>query len=245
MELNITVETSESCYFNIKDSTCGDSGYLPESSSSVEINRFKYSDTIGIARLTLNKTDQQIDLDTIFIPHIAHPKYITIPTQFDGWFTLNYVVIPTKDWFDRSQDQLDFYSTVYYSDGISIYKYINNESTKIEFSELVERNPQNTTISISVNEFTSICFLKKCFISLCKQIFDLRGFSKCKIKGNVDSNLIYNRDLVWMTINIISYLTEFGQLAEAQRLIEQIEQNCNGLCKFEYRGTTWDRCGCS
>lgn len=245
MDLNILIETGESCCFNVKDITCGDSGYIPESFQVNEINRFKYKDTIALARITLNKTSESITNDVIFIPHILTPEFTTITTQFDGWFTLDYIVIPTKDWFDKSEEQLIYYDTVYYSDGINIYKYFQGESSQVSEDELFERNIDNTTISKITQDFMSICYLKKCFINICKELFDKRGFDKCKTKGGIDDTIIYNRDLIWMTINVISYLTEFGQLAEAQRFLEKIEGGCNGICKSNYREQTINGCGCA
>lgn len=246
MELNILIETGESCYFNIKDVTCGDSGYLPESSQTQETGRFKYSDTIGLLRLTLNKSNESIMIyPKVFISHNEESKSISLPTNFDGWFTIEYIVIPTKEWFDASQDQLSNYNTVYYSDSTNIYKYYQEESTTISETELFERNPEGTTISKLTQDFMSICFLKKCFIEICKHLFNLRGFAKCKVKGGVDDNIIYNRDLIWMTINVISYLTEFGQLAEAQRILEAWEGDCNGICKSRNREQSVNGCGCS
>lgn len=245
MKLNIKIETSESCYFNIKDITCGDSGYLPESSEVEETGKFKYIDTISIVRLTLNQTSGPTIKDPLFISHSTEPEYNSIPTDFDGWFTMEYIVIPTKDWFDKSSQFLQNYDTVYYSDGVKIYKYFQEESSESSIEELFERNIEGTTISKLVEDFVSICYLKRCFINICKEIFDKRGFSKCKPKGDLEDVLIYNRDLVWMTINVVSYLAEFGQLEEAQRLLEKIEGECNGICKFYNRDTAKVGCGCA
>lgn len=245
MNINIDIETSEQCGFNLLDTTCGDYGYLPESSQEQIVGRFKYTDTIGIISLTLNKSTEQKLIFQTFVPHNTVPEYINIPTSFDGWFTVNYIVLPTKQWFDNNQDQLDSYSIVYYIDNETVYKYINGENIQTNINELIEVNEYQTTISKYVQNLVSICFLKKCFINLCKQILELRGFSKCKVKGNVDDNLIYNRDLIWMSINTISYLTEFEQLAEAQRLIEILEESCNGICKSFNREVNSYGCGCS
>ena len=53
--------------------------------------------------------------------------------------------------------------------------------------------------------------------------------SACWNKNKIDSELIYKRDLVWMSINVIKYLTECEQLAEVERILETIN-GCNGLC---------------
>lgn len=125
MKLNIEIQTGENCGFNVLDITCGDSGYLPESSEVPEVGRFKYSDTLGIIVMTLNKVDSKESNPPIYILHEVGPQYTFIPTEFDGWFTLNYIVLPTKEWFDNSQEELEVYDTVYYSDGNKVYKYFN------------------------------------------------------------------------------------------------------------------------
>lgn len=246
MKLTLLIETGETCSFKLLDTTCGDLGYLPESSQDFIKDRFKFKDTIGIVQLVLNKTKgSEVIQEPTFIDHRVTSDWITLNSNFDGWFTLTYIVIPNEEWFNSHQDYLQLYQTVYYSDGVDIYKYFNGESQKVDLQELVERNEEDTTISKYTQDFTSICFLKKCFINLCKQIFEQRGFSKCVTRGNVDQQLIYNRDLIWMTLNTISYLTEFEQLAEAERVIELFEETCNGICKSYNREYDRIGCGCS
>jgi hypothetical protein len=53
--------------------------------------------------------------------------------------------------------------------------------------------------------------------------------------------LILKRDLVWAALNVIQYMIDFNQLAEAQRLLERIN-GCNGLCSSEDTGDKG--CGC-
>lgn len=129
MNLNIAIETGESCDFMVLDTTCGDFGYLPEQSDEFQVNRFKYTETIGIIKLTLNKTTESIDKEVIFISHDTPRDYVKVPTEFDGWFTLTYIVVPTKEWFDKYQEDISEYDTVYYADGNTIYKYFEGEST--------------------------------------------------------------------------------------------------------------------
>ena len=58
----------------------------------------------------------------------------------------------------------------------------------------LERNVENTTISRICENYVSICFLKKCYISLCQKILNERCFSECPEKMNVDSDLVFKRD---------------------------------------------------
>ena len=53
----------------------------------------------------------------------------------------------------------------------------------------------------------------------------------------------FARDLVWMAINVIKYLTECEQLAEVERIIETIK-GCNGLCVSSDVTSKTSGCGC-
>lgn len=250
MDLQIKVCTNDNCKVIILDETgTGENGYLPESSTAIVKNRFKYSDTVSIDVLQHNKVGgAEIQLP-VYTLHKDGEKSVTLPVGFDGWFNVYHIVLPTKDWFQRELDKttasaINMYNTVYYSDGIYIYKYFNGVSTTVPIDEIVERNVDDTTISRIYNDYVSICFLKKCYISLCHQIYNSRGFSKCWNKDSTAAELAYKRDLVWMTINVVKYMVQSNQLADAERIIERIG-GCNGLCKSEYRKWPERGCGCS
>lgn len=244
MKLNINIITDSHCKVFIEDKT----EYLNESSSNVAKGIFKYSDISSITVLQHNKLQE-----TVIKTSLHNSKkldYIEVPVKFDGWFTINYIVIPNKEWFDRefSKEQgsaLDLYDIVYFTDNEYIYKYLNGTVSEVNIEEILEVNPIETTISKTNQDYISICFLQKCYINLCQQIFENRGFSQCWNKNNVDSELIYKRDLVWMVINVIKYLTEFNQLSEVERIIELIN-GCNGVCEFNstYQ-SKGSGCGCS
>lgn len=242
MELTLEILTGESCKFQVLDTTAGESGYTD--SSEVVKDRFRFVDTVKIYALQINKLDNSY-LSYSNIQQLKENKYIDIPTSFDGWFTLNYIVIPTKEYVETNKEALkELYSIIYCSDGVNLFKLWDDDFSEIQIEEILEVNPTDTTISKYTEDLVSICHLKECFIDICKQIFELRGFSKCLTKGTIDSQLIYNRDLVWMTINIISYLVEFGEFGEAERIIE-LFGGCNNVCKSKYTTTAGNNCGCS
>lgn len=244
MELNINIITDAHCKVIIEDNT----EYLSETSTGISKGGFKYSDTVSVVVLQHNKTQETVVKSPTYDYHTS--DYIEVPVGFDGWFTINYIVLPNKDWFDREREKssgsaLGLYDIVYFVDNGYIYKYVNGEIYGASIEEVLEVNPINTTISKTSKDYVSICFLQKCYVNLCQQIFNDRGFSQCWNKNSVDSELVYKRDLVWMAINVIKYLTEFNQLAEVERIIEQIN-GCNGLCKSNstYQPAS-SGCGCS
>lgn len=243
MELSIKITTSDSCKVIVQDL----SAYLPEDQTGIVKGKFKYSDTISIDVLQHNKSKETIYTDPVYTLHnTADP--VNIPVKFDGWFTVIHLVLPTKDWFDRESSKqegsaIGLYNIVYYSDGASIYKYVDGQSSETTIDEIIEVNPVDTTVSRTGEDYVSICFLRKCYINLCQQIFNSRGFSPCWNKNDIDSDLIFRRDLVWMAINVIKYLTECEQLAEVERIIETIK-GCNGLCVSSDVTSKTSSCGC-
>ena len=243
MELSIKITTSDSCKVIVQDL----SAYLPEDQTGIVKGKFKYSDTISIDVLQHNKSKETVYTDPVYTLHnTADP--VNIPVKFDGWFTVIHLVLPTKNWFDRESSKqegsaIGLYNIVYYSDGASIYKYVNGQSSETTIDEIIEVNLVDTTVSRTGEDYVSICFLRKCYINLCQQIFNSRGFSPCWNKNDIDSDLIFRRDLVWMAINVIKYLTECEQLAEVERIIETIK-GCNGLCVSSDVTSKTSGCGC-
>lgn len=277
MKLNISICTKENCKVFVKDETLVsyNEGYLPETSQSVALNRFRYSDTGAIEVIFLeryNETKSGVK-ESKYIQHTDKNKDegYEIPIRFDGVFTIYSIVIPTVDWFmhnaENNPSLVELYDAIYTVDydGKAVYKMTkklvpleegetsiwsswNKEAVEIE--ELIERNPEGTTISRTCDTYVSICYLLHCYLSLCQAIFEGQGFSgsngnmACFNRSNVDDGLIYRRDMVWMALNTIHYLVEANRLQEAQRIIEQIG-GCNGLCKgwYEHSGLKPD-CGC-
>lgn len=245
MDLNINIQTNGSCSVVVQDNT----EYLPEESTGTVKGKFKYSDTVSVDILHYNKIKDPYYSNPTYSSRTEQKKYIKIPVSQDGWFEVVHLVLPSEEWFQRESyktrgSALDLYNIVYYSDGERVYKYVNGSSQEITIDEVLEINPVDTTISRISKNFVSICFLRKCYINLCQQIFNDRGFSQCQSKNNVDSELVYKRDLVWMAINVIKYLTECEQLYEVERIIETI-QGCNGLCSSSDVSSKVGGCGCS
>lgn len=247
MDLKIKIITCNACD-NCKVTVQDNSTYLPEDSTGVVKGKFKFSETVSVDVLQLNKTSETVYINPTYTDHSTVAE-TTLQVGQDGWFSLVHLVLPSVEWFNKEKAKtegsaLGLYNIVYYIDEGTIYKYINGSSGQVDISEVLEVNPVNTTISKTSEDFVSICFLRKCYINLCKQILNDRGFSSCWNKNKIDSELIYKRDLVWMAINVIKYLTECEQLAEVERLVEIIN-GCNGLCSSSSSSQNSSGCGCS
>lgn len=245
MGATIKVKTDKKCNIVIEDTT----KYYPEGPTPIVPNEYKYSDTVAIDAIYYNKIQKPYYSNITYNTHIKPDKEVQIPVTSDGWFKVVHLILPTVEWFNNelnrtTSSNLDFYNIVYYSDGNKVYKYVNGKQSETTVNEILEINPKGTNILKDSKDFISICFLKKCYINLCQRIFNERGFSKCYNKGNIDNELVYKRDLVQMTINVIKYLTECNQLYEVERMIETI-QGCNGLCSSLDISSNTNNCGCS
>lgn len=245
MELKINITTSDSCKVIISDQ----SEYLPEDFTGTAKGKFKFSETVTINVLKLNKVQENVVKTYQISEHVDLNKSIELPIKFDGWFTVEHIVLPSKQWFEteivkNTGSALNLYSIVYFADNDTIYKYINGQTYAVPLDEILEINTINTTISKTSNDYISICYLRKCYIDLCQQIFNDRAFSSCWSKNKVDSETTYKRDLTWMAINVIKYLTECNQLYEVERIIEII-QGCNGLCNSTNKSNVQTGCGCT
>lgn len=131
----------------------------------------------------------------------------------DGFYTLCTIKISTKE--------------------SSKYRYVNKKfyegTNEIELQKIIDINPETTKVEIDYQQYFQTCWLRKCFINYCQQIFDLRLNLRC-VSKDIDQDLIYRRDLVWAALNVIKYMTECDQYEEAERLLQRIT-SCNGLCE--------------
>lgn len=169
---------------------------------------------------------------------------ITLPD--DGLYNINHIVLPTVEWLQSMDDPeylSEYIGGIYVTDGENIYLSENNSLTIIEPKDFIQLDTYKTTISKNSKPTFSIYNLQKCYIRLCNSILQ-NDYIKCR--KDVDSELNFKRDLAWMTINVIKYYIGFGQLYEAQRVLERVNY-CKGICQDSIISATYihNNCGCS
>ena len=162
------------------------------------------------------------DFKTVVFVKESRTQEIIFNNVKDGFYTICKLTIP-----------LDETRPYYYKDG----KYYHN-AKEVYLQEIINTNPEITQVQIEYFYYFSTCNLKKCFINTCQDILS-KTKSICN-KQNVDNSLIYKRDLLWTSLNVIKYMVEIDQMEEAQRLLDQIV-GCNGLCP-QYNVSD---CGCN
>lgn len=218
------------------------SQYMPEGDDYIVNTNFKLkkSDSASITLLFANNYSDKSQYQTASFD-------CQIPVNFDSWYTVYYIVLPTKNWVYQNQVIADLFSLVFYIENNKIYRYSKQgvDEELLDYSELIhyaDLTDVKHNISIASQDFMSICFLQKCYVNLCQQIFKDKNFVRCSNK--VDHSLSYTRDLVWMALNVIKYMVEANQLFEAQRILEII-YSCNGICQNGNSKFYESNCGCS
>lgn len=237
--------------------------YLNEDSEIVVSTRdYAYSQTITLNVLTSIKSSGEETLQKYDIVehNIDCIDESDMEMPIDGLYEVSHIIIPTNEWLDyvieRDENALLQYSTICYFDKDSqqFMVYKDEQSSPISIEEVLEINPappvevidKTTTIIRGDKNTFCICHLNECFYKICKGLLgDIQG--KCLNKLDHLSLSIYNRDIVWMALNIIKYLIELGQYYEAQRILENVTQ-CGNICREVFTSTNVigeNNCGCS
>lgn len=245
----IKICSEDDCNIVITDLTQDSDEYIDEDIQNVEIyykqNRFKYSETYTINIIQRNKLESSEILNTYYTEHCSYLDEQHVEIDQDGYYTIYHIILPSVDWLnneltkDKNITSSDI--NIYVTDGSKIYKYNKSELKEVEPKIISEINTENTTISKIESDQFIICKLFQCYINLCKSIFSNTNL-KCLNKSNI-SELTYNRDFLWMSINVMKYHIEKGFFNEAERVLENIDY-CNGFCQQDINITNKSGCGC-
>ena len=176
---------------------------------------------IYIAKLTTS----QGSTPTQTVVKDSRQKKVLFKSEGDGFYTICKLTIP--------KDEMSPY---YYKDG----KFYHNVQ-EVYLNELLSINPKVSGINIDYMYYFNTCNLRQCFIKICQDIFNSQT-SICE-KSGLDGALVYKRDLIWSTLNVIDYMVETDQMEEAQRLLERLT-SCNGLCSQTNKTSINSKCGC-
>lgn len=235
MESSVLIKTNNLCLLEAVDDTIFD-----ESS----IFNPCYDEVAFIDVLVSNKMAG----DEIVSINVSYDGYNKFQLSHDGKFTIHHYVVPTEKWLSKySQKELeDTHENIYVYKGKTLLKKEEGDTfSSVPLEEIINLDFKHSTIRSTKESIFSLCYLTKCFLGYAKDIFKT-NLTKCV---NKDLEGSYNRDFVWMVINVIKYYIEFGQLEEAQRLLEET-MSCNGFCKskvvnYKLTNNSVSGCGCS
>lgn len=235
----------DGCSITITGLSYDDGLYLKETDIIQPYNKFKYSDTVTINVIQLNTVDDVILLDNFIVSHCSYLDEVHYKLQKDGYYMISHIVLPTKKAIERIIENddtfVDQYDYIYAEDNGLIVKFKDNKWIESSVEEIVEINNCNTTISKANKELFSMCRLWGCYVDICRNLLS-SNLNKCKKNPELE-DLIFNRDVIWMTINVLNYLVERNQLYEAERLLEEVK-GCNGFCQESRKIIKSGGCGC-
>lgn len=226
MNLNITITTNKNCELVVKDNT--EYSTIPVATAI----SFSRKDVIPVVLLT----DRHNNISSYIGDNKSSVlKLKSIP---DGYFDVEYYLIPTESYYETSGQKY------YVKDG-NLCTPNPSHSGGIEIVDPIILSQNNSKLYKVTLVGVSICFLRKCYVNLCNQIFNQQGISSCYNKTNIDTQLIHNRDILLMALNIIRYLAEsVNNFEEIHRIIDQLN-GCNSFCKPTRAYEKRSSCRCS
>ena len=187
--------------------------------------RFKFSETVTIDVLNRITSQEVTTKLTTYTQHDHEADSVRFPLAEDGFYSVDHVVLPTVEWLYKVKDlDLSYYRNgIYVSDGFQPYIYRDGVLSPVEIQEVINVNPEYTTISIASYKVFSIDRLKHCYMNIARQILNTAG--KCL---QINSTTRFNRDFLLMTITVINFYLEENEYTEAELVLEQL--GCYNIC---------------
>lgn len=230
----------------------------PVTGTPTAVRSYLYTDSITLNTLTsITSGGEETLIDSQVIDHT---KYQVDSTEFvvkkDGLYGVSHIILPSQIWLDYIKNTdasvLNMYSIVYYYNTVTnkFYKDINGVSTEVQLSEILSADytepavgEKGTTIIRADKNTFVMTYLNGCFNSICKSL--LTSLPKSCNRNSLSSQ-IFNRDILWMAINVIKYCLDTSQLYEAQRYLEEVTR-CSNWCdgSFNINLINSSGCGCN
>ena len=245
MEFSIDIHTELNGKVVIEDYSREYGQYIGEESEVViSYDSYKYSQSATLNCITKISLDKTTFEQAIFNEHTEELDNCEFLAKSDGYYVIEHIILPTLEWLETASDEYkEYYETIYVTDLEKCYKVTENGLVECSVQEVMERNIEGTTIKKCKIDVFFTGHLQECYINYCKKLYN----SLLNICATNEYNeLIYARDFIWMTLNIIDYLIGFKQFMEAERLLSTFH-NCGGLCNDKQLHGHKPRlsCGCS
>lgn len=194
---------------------------------------------ISVCQMILPKMNSIEEYDPTENIYVRVSNYIK-PTEIEDLINNNDTTYDSEE-SNYGYDDQAIIGGYFVVNDIIYYKDINGDCREVSVQELLEVDDNKIILYKEIKNFFSVCQLRKCYIALCQKIFNAKANSRC-FDNKIDSQLIYRKNLVWSALNVIQYMVDSNQLAEAERLLERIS-GCNGLCaNINISG---EDCGCN
>ena len=257
------------CTITVTDSTgfqpTTPEGFIAEGQALPTINDFHISNgylfnvllksTYNGKNIVVNKEEAIVNIDSGDVNPIYEENFPTkqYNLEGDGTFYLKRLFIVSRDFYESlSPSSLTNKTVVFYDeDLLKFYKIVNNNEEEIQLADLAFEFTSSYLGAFTSHKLFSICFLKRCYYLLQRQILNNglglnppnKRTKKC-LTGDCESSeeLISKRDFIHNTIHVLDYLIGCGYYNDAQRLLESLN-TCGFICRDVGISTNND-CGC-
>lgn len=200
--------------------------------------QFDYEDTIGVDIVMLKGTQLVAEIYTSHDNNLQNEVYI--PLGNDGYYELIHLTLPNFNWYQKElKKNKPFYhlKDIYISDCKNIYKVENGKFNKVDIKEFTFNiDLDHSTVTKKQKPYFFTCYLWKCYIHYCKLILDkvankedVYQFINCGDCLDSIKDLIYKRNFLWATINVLNNLVDECRYEEAQKILDKV-QSCRGFC---------------
>jgi hypothetical protein len=238
----------DNCNLTILDTTGyqldNATGFVRETENSVD---YKLSEGYFINIIQFNKYKSGLVLvnplekykriDSVQPIYTSNFTTDTYELSQDGVFTITRAFIVSEEVYFRDRLTSRFAGkTVYYTNGTKLYKVTSNVASETTLTIML-RDTTTTNVVLGSTRIISTCFLNNCYFKLMMALLE-RG-NVC-ISGE-DKAIEREKDLLFMTLESISYLQSHGNIEEIERLIEMVD-TCGGACS-KLIGS--NKCGCN
>ena len=230
--------------------------YIDEVSNIYSTRNYKYSESVTInALFTLASDTTETFISSDIVNHIDTSVDSTEFTLAkDGLYRVSHIILPSQIWLNNiletSSASLDKYKLIYFynTTDSKLYKYSAGTRIEVLLNEILisETAPISdveltTTVVRSDADTFMMSYINECFGNLCKDLLlNLpTSCNKDKLKEK-----IYNKDILWMGINVIKYCLDMSKLYEAQDYLEKII-SCGIYCNKSTRLNNTSNCGCN
>lgn len=255
-KIKTTIALDKACTLSVSDTTgfydvtTNPNGFLPEANSdALTLNVYKLSHGYFLNILLYNKyattpvisnpsdTFYKVSVvDTTYANNFTTSAYSLI---LDGSYTLSRYFIPSLEFFTaHSTNSIYNGVTMYYTDGTTIFKIIDSVATPITVTSFINADLSVSDCIVTSSTFISTCFTNTCYFKILSSIVDM-NIGVCEQSLELQT-LLQSRDILYMTLEVIKYLTDINNLSQIQKLIEALDI-CGGICASTLQTTD---CGC-
>lgn len=189
-------------------------------------SKFLYGNTISINYLQKITSDDS-KIEKVYISEHNGPEETVFEISKDGYYRINHLIIPTKDWLDTLdlENVVKFDKVYFYMNGETYeYNFKNKQATRIDPILLLGACDLNTTIFSSEEDFILINNIEDCLTKMINKKFVEQDCNKSQDSVN-NTRIEYTQ----MIYNLLDYYISCGNLLEAEIILEDFLK-CYNVC---------------